>query len=496
MTLTTARTLSSAHIRPPAVAGAFYPAVAGELKSAVRHYLERAKTEIGAHDGPAPKAIIAPHAGYIYSGLTAAAAYNALAPAKAMIKRVVILGPCHRVGVKGLALPSATAFRTPLGDVPVDRDAAAMIQRLPQVQVFDATHADDHAIEVHLPFLQEVLDNFSIVPLIVGEASVDEVVEVLRILWGGPETLILISSDLSHYLPYSDAQASDDGARRAIEQLSAADLGEEQACGRHSIRPLLTLAHEKGLSAVTADVRNSGDTAGDKSRVVGYGSWLFFAGAEPDSATAGIGGETRAMLGSHGAELLKFGAHAITAKLNGAAKLDVRLDSFPKVLSENRACFVTLEKEGKLRGCIGSVQAHQPLIADVAENACRAAFQDPRFSPLAWDELKASHISMHLSVLSPQVPMHYTSEADLVSQLRPGIDGVVLTDQGKRGVFLPVVWGSLPEPDKFFRKLKLKAGLAEDHWSGSVRAWRYTTEGVSSDDLPDAAEFWVVGPTG
>ncbi|MAF48731.1 MAG: AmmeMemoRadiSam system protein B [Rhodospirillales bacterium] len=499
MSLITARTFSK--IRPPAVAGTFYPGDAAELEASVRQYLERAKSEIGVIDGPAPKAVIAPHAGYAYSGLTAAAAYNALAPAKDRIRRVLLLGPCHRVAVRGLALSSAEAFATPLGDVAVDKEAAKLIEKLPQVSVFDDTHKADHALEVHLPFLQVVLEQFSLVPLIVGQASTEEVAEVLEALWGGEETLILISSDLSHYLPYKDAQTSDDNARQCIERLDAMALGEEQACGRNSIRPLLSLARQKGMKVLTADVRNSGDTAGTKNQVVGYGSWLFLEDENTANESAGgnakaedsFGNQTRQMLDAHGGHLLKIGTRTILGHLGGK-QLRIELDKFPEPLRENGACFVTLNKDGKLRGCIGSIQAHRPLLTDAAENAGRAAFRDNRFQPLTKEELRENHISMHISVLSPQVPMTFTDEADLVSQLRPRLDGVVLQDQGKRGVFLPTVWDQLPEPEKFFTHLKRKAGLPDTHWSKTVQAWRYVTEGVSSDDLADSDAFWAEEP--
>ncbi|MFP6736971.1 MAG: AmmeMemoRadiSam system protein B [Rhodospirillales bacterium] len=490
MALVTARTFSK--VRPPAVAGTFYPGDAAELQASVRQYLERAKTEIGVTDGPAPKAIIAPHAGYVYSGLTAAAAYNALAPARGIIRRVVLLGPCHRVAVRGLALPSADSFATPLGNIPVDQAAARQIASLPQVSVFDDTHKDDHALEVHLPFLQVVLEKFTIVPLIVGQATSEDVAEVLEALWGGPETLILISSDLSHYLPYAEAQKSDDEARRAIERLDGVGLGDEQACGRHSIRPLLTLARQKGLKVRTVDVRNSGDTAGTKDKVVGYGSWLFTESEKPPKEDEDqFGNATRAMLDAHGASLLKLGARTILNHLGGQKQMRLDMKDFPEPLHGNGACFVTLNKDGKLRGCIGTIQAHRPLITDAAENAGRAAFRDQRFKPLAAEELTEHLITMHISVLSPQVAMTFSGEADLVAQLRPGRDGVVLQDQGKRGVFLPTVWEQLPERQEFFTHLKRKAGLADDHWSDSMQAWRYVTEGVASEDLEDADQFWA-----
>ena len=491
MALVTARTFAKSNVRPPAVAGTFYPGERAELEASVRQYLERAKTEIGVSDGPPPKAVIAPHAGYVYSGLTAAAAYNALAPAGSIIRRVVLLGPCHRVAVRGLALPSADSFATPLGNVPVDQGLARKILALPQVSVFDDTHKDDHALEVHLPFLQVVLEQFSIVPLIVGQATSEEVMEVLEALWGGPETLILISSDLSHYLPYADAQKSDDAARQAIERLDGLGLGDEAACGRHSIRPLLSLARQKGMQVQTLDVRNSGDTAGTKDKVVGYGSWLFREGGARKETEDAFGGQTRAMLDAHGSSLLKLGAATILNHLGGQKQMRLEMKDFPEPLHDNGACFVTLNKDGNLRGCIGSIQAHRPLITDAAENAGRAAFRDPRFKPLAAEELSQHDITMHISVLSPQVPMNFSSEADLVSQLRPGLDGVVLQDQDKRGVFLPVVWEQLPEPQEFFTHLKRKAGLPDDHWSATVQAWRYVTEGVSSEEMDNADEFWT-----
>ncbi|HJO85930.1 MAG TPA: AmmeMemoRadiSam system protein B, partial [Rhodospirillales bacterium] len=197
-------------IRTPTVAGMFYPSNPKELEASVKYYLTEAAAKFEPAAKSAPKAIIAPHAGYVYSGLTAAAVYNRLAPARDIIKRVVILGPCHRVAVNGLALPSTEVFATPLGEVPLDMDGVTSIVALPQVEIFNDTHIEDHSLEVHLPFLQKVLSAFSIVPLIVGQASPEQIAEVLETLWGGPETLILISSDLSHYLAYDRAKTLDD----------------------------------------------------------------------------------------------------------------------------------------------------------------------------------------------------------------------------------------------------------------------------------------------
>jgi MEMO1 family protein len=262
------------HIRPAAVAGRFYPNDPAELRQTVEEFLRQAKPAAG----PAPKAIIAPHAGHIYSGPIAASAYVRLAAAHESIRRVVLIGPSHFASFEGLATTGATAFATPLGTVQVDtavvRDTCS---RLPQVRMLDEAHTREHAIEVHLPFLQIALGQFKIVPMLVGDSIEGEVAEVIDALWGGEETRFVISSDLSHFLDYAGACELDAATARAVEHLRPQDIGEEQACGRIPIRGLLQAAQRHGLRARTLDLRNSGDTAGPRSKVVGYGAFVFEA---------------------------------------------------------------------------------------------------------------------------------------------------------------------------------------------------------------------------
>jgi hypothetical protein len=257
-------------IRHPAVAGMFYPADPRSLRADVDSYLAAAAGESGA----VPKALIAPHAGYVYSGPIAAHAYARLRPAAARIARVVLLAPAHRWPFRGLAMPEADEFETPLGRVPVDRAALVSVADLPQVQWLDAAFDGEHALEVHLPFLQAVIPSFRIVPFVVGEAAPTEVAEVLERLWGGDETLIVVSSDLSHYLDYRSAKARD---ARTTERIEALDptIGDHDACGRNPVNGLLTVARRRGLRVETLDLRNSGDTAGPRDRVVGYGAYVF-----------------------------------------------------------------------------------------------------------------------------------------------------------------------------------------------------------------------------
>ena len=260
-------------VRPAAVSGSFYPGERAALVRMVDHLLSEAAASAGS--GPLPKAIIVPHAGYVYSGAVAASAYAGLRGRSAGIKRVILLGPAHRLPVRGLALPAAERFVTPLGAIDVDQDAASAILRLPQVTVSEAAHAREHSLEVQLPFLQQVLKAFRILPLAVGDATPSEVAEVIEILWGGPETLIVISTDLSHYLPYQAARETDGRTVEAILALDGEPVGGAEACGSAPVRGLILAARKHRLRAQLLDLRNSGDTAGGREEVVGYAAMAF-----------------------------------------------------------------------------------------------------------------------------------------------------------------------------------------------------------------------------
>lgn len=256
--------------RPPAVAGLFYPAAPADLADDVATYLDAAPAK-----GAAPKALIVPHAGFVYSGPIAGSGYRCLAPHRDTVTRVVLIGPSHRAVYRGIATTGADAFVTPLGRVNVDREAVREAERLPQVVRHDAAHAPEHSLEVHLPFLQVVLEAFSIVPLLAGEATAEEVAEVLELLWGGEETLVVVSSDLSHYHDYDTARTLDRETSAAIEACDEAALHGRRACGHVAIKGLLVLARRHGLVVTRLDLRSSGDTAGPRDQVVGYGTWAF-----------------------------------------------------------------------------------------------------------------------------------------------------------------------------------------------------------------------------
>jgi MEMO1 family protein len=440
-----------AAVRPAAVAGTFYPgeprALATELDELFGG-VEAAGPRLGF-----PKALIVPHAGYIYSGPVAARAYDELAAARGIVRRVVLLGPVHRVPVRGLAVPTDTAFGTPLGAIPIDQQALASVRDLPQVVTSDAAHAMEHALEVQLPFLQRQLGQFSLAPFAVGDATVEEVAQVIERLWGGEETLIVISTDLSHYHPYAQARDIDHATVARIAQF-ATDLDHGEACGATPLNGFLHLSKSKDLGVRLLAACNSGDTAGGKDRVVGY---CAFSAYERASDVSGD---------DAGKALLGIARAAIEARLFGNAHT---MDA--PWLRRNGATFVTLTRDGELRGCIGSLEAHRPLGDDVAQNAVGAAFRDPRFTPMSAEEWPS--VRVEVSLLSAPKPMRFADEADLLAQIRPGEDGLIVECDGRRATFLPQVWATLPDKRQFLAHLLHKAGLPQGTRLGRCRVFRY-----------------------
>ena len=257
--------------RHPAVAGLFYSDNAQQLRNDVHYYLSKSTTD----QAIAPKAMIVPHAGYIYSAQAAAEGYQLLTPYADTIQRVVLLGPSHRVGFYGLALPTHSSFSTPLGDINVDKKTADQLVESGLAIYFDEAHQLEHSLEVQLPFLQCVLHEFEIVPIVVGGSDAETVSKAIDTVWGGSETLIIVSSDLSHYHPYQQAQAMDQKTALAIEQFDDQNIHHDQACGATPVRGLLISAKRHGLHIQRIALCNSGDTAGEKDRVVGYGTFAF-----------------------------------------------------------------------------------------------------------------------------------------------------------------------------------------------------------------------------
>jgi len=440
-------------IRPAAVAGMFYPGNAPQLALEVGELLdgvENFEPRLGF-----PKALIVPHAGYMYSGPVAARAYDQLAAARGIVKRVVLIGPAHFVAGRGLALPECDAFETPLGRIALDAAGVATLADLKQVVRSAAAHAQEHSLEVQLPFLQKVLGDFSLIPIAAGASLTEEVVEVIERLWGGPETLIVISTDMSHYHGYEDARRIDGATLGRIEAF-ATDLNYEEACGATGLNGLLAVARKKGLSIKRLAACNSGDTAGSRARVVGYSSFALYEGEEVSVQQAG-------------ATLLEIAKGSILNGL-GMNSVPTKRNHLPWLL-QHGATFVTLTREGELRGCMGSLAAARPLGEDVASNARAAAFQDPRFPKLKREEWPQCRVEV--SLLSAPKPIAFGDEAELLTKIRAGEDGLILECEGKRATYLPQVWEMLPDKRRFLGELVKKAGLPADTRLGRCKVSRY-----------------------
>ena len=540
-------------IRPPAVAGSFYPADRTTLKQLITHQLDYSREVLQQLEPtlPAgvPKAVIVPHAGYVYSGTAAALAYALLERGRGSVTRAVIVGPTHRVAVRGVACSTAAAFETPLGTVPVDIAAERKALGLsvneplrsgtharpgasaPAMIVNGPTHAQEHAVEVQIPFLQTVLGpDLTIVPLNAGDATPQEAGDVLRALWGGPETVIVISSDLSHYHPHEVARALDD---QTIADIAALHLPihPRRACGAYPINGLLdVLKGRKDMKLFELGCSTSGDDgvvalAGQPrpamrdadEPVVVYVS--FAAWESKPEADAPAGADDLGESGTaHGDVLLKLARAAIRERLHiehpTAADSTASILAANPWLNEPGACFVTLTEGGRLRGCIGSLAAHRSLGKDIAAHAVDAATRDPRFNPVTAAEYPL--LNVEISVLGEPEPITVNScdadsrdtgsktatlaslqsgpqtdavkrdgsnverpvrsRTELEEVLRPGKDGLILADRrGCSATFLPQVWDELPNPHDFVAHLLAKAGIRPYYdWNdGEIDCQRY-----------------------
>lgn len=476
-------------VREPAVAGLFYSKSPSELSALIADQLTTANPE--TIEGEL-KALICPHAGYRYSGPVAASAYRLVKTGA--FGTVVILAPSHTAYFSYASVSAAKSFRTPLGDVPVAVELAAalgrqrpfgpeaptLVQRpewwreasCPAPAVGDDTpHTWEHAAEVQVPFLQKTLREFHVLPVIMGDvdpvaaaAALDPLVD--------DKTLIVASSDLSHYDSYANARQRDLRCLEAICALNPDAVAPDDACGAIPIRTLLCLAKTRGWKARLLDYRNSGDTTGDKNRgVVGYAAVAFFAPApSPESFRP-----------DHRRILLDLARQSLRAAVADTRIKPVTTAGLAPALLLPRGCFVTLTENGVLRGCIGNILPHDPLALAVAANARSAAREDPRFSPVAADEV--DRIRIEISVLTEPEPLVFRSPDELLEKLQPGRDGIVLQIGTHTATYLPQVWDDLPDKTEFLDSLARKAGCSSSAWRGDqVKVFRYRVESFKEPD--------------
>ena len=452
-------------VREGAVAGLFYPADQATLTQALEQLLASAPP----HYVPRLKALICPHAGYEFSGLTAATGYRTLAGRD--VNTIIILAPSHYALFEGVSVPDVQAYRTPLGLARISEKAASLAGKAPFVveprcpvqrpawwrqapKAAPETSRDtpetwEHSAEVQVPFLQKVLGDAKILPLVFGRTDPEQVARALAEVLDD-QTVLVASSDLSHYHPYDTARRLDEACVNAICSLDIDQMKKQEACGEGPILTLLHLARLKGWKAQRLDYRNSGDTGGDKSRVVGYAAVAFHApGPERYDATARR-------------QLLELARQTLRDVVRTGAGSEPAAKEPPPPLAEKRGCFVTLTKRGALRGCIGHILPQESLWQAVVDNTRNAALRDPRFPPVQPDELP--DIRIEISVLTVPEPLKFDGPEDLLCKLQPYEDGVVLKIGERSSTFLPQVWAQIPNRTDFLNQLAVKAGCPPSAW--------------------------------
>ena len=442
----------------------FYPAEPNALNASIANVRKRARPD----GSVAPKVVVAPHAGLVYSGSVAASAFGPWARRAEPPRRIVIVGPAHRVAFRGIAVHPAAKWRTPLGEAPVAPVAHADLAEARGVFVDPRPFAGEHSLEMHLVMLQAMLPApFEIVPILVGDANPQTVAGALRRVWGGPETVVAVSSDLSHFLDQRSAESIDSDTARRIETLDAAALDGRRACGFLAVKAALEIAGEHDMRGTGLHLATSADVGADASRVVGYGAFAFEYAASARLAEADRERLLSACMTALGLAT-RSGGKAPALSLN---------DESP-ALSPWRATFVTLTESGRLRGCIGSLSPHRPLIEDVLANTTQAAFADPRFPPLKESEL--SGLRLDVSILSHPRPIPAGSESELIAALEPDRDGLILTAGKRHALFLSSVWRHVLDARAFVRHLMAKAGFEPDRWPAGLDARRFRVESFSA----------------
>lgn len=402
------------------------------------------------------RAVIVPHAGYIYSGKLGAEGIQHIKPD---IKNVFIFAPSHYERLYGCAICDYDEFETPLGNIQVNKELVQETAKLCDCNIENKAFEKEHSIEVQLPFIKYFLPDAKIVPILYGCENFKNLCETLEHFWENPDNAFIISSDLSHFYPEKEASKIDNYTARMIEENNLSNFEQDQACGAVGICGLIEFAKKKNFSLIRVGLTNSAASTGDSSRVVGYGSWFLYEGEKNNYIKK-----------YYSNFLQKICKDSI---ISGLQIGQPKIQSHDCVFEEYGASFVTLELDGILRGCIGSIIAHKPLIKDLIHNAHAAAFSDPRFPPLTLNEY--NKISIQVSLLSKPERIEFRTEKELLEKLTPQTDGLIIRDGNFQAVFLPDVWEQLPDKKEFLEQLKLKAGLPKNYFSENLEAFKFST---------------------
>ena len=434
-------------------AGSFYPAEEKEIIDLFNSFSNGIEANYNS------RMIIVPHAGYVYSG---ALAYKGFCYLDKKVKNIYIIAPAHYQRIYGCAICDYDEFETPLGNIKVNQQANLDFAKFCECSIINNAFEKEHSIEVQLPFIKYLLPDTQIIPILYGCENFKNLVNTIKTLYENNENAFIISSDLSHFYPEKDATKIDYYSAQMIENKNIQNFEVEQACGAVGICAAVEFAKETNQTFIRLGLTNSAHTTGDSSKVVGYGCWFLYEG------------EKIQYIKKHYSKfLIKTAKSSIQSGLQLGS---YPLENIPCVLKENGASFVTLQINQNLRGCIGSIIAYEPLIDNLVKNAYNSAFKDPRFIPLSDDEI--NKINIEVSLLSSPQKINFTNEDDLLNQIVPFIDGLIIKDKNYQAVYLPSVWEQLPDKKLFLNSLKKKAGLNENHFSKTFEAYRFYAEKI------------------
>lgn len=447
-------------IKQPAVAGKFYTEDKKELLNELNEYERKNVKEYNYTS----RAIIVPHAGYFFSGKLASKGFQYL---DREVKNIFIFAPVHTVPTEGIALSENDIWQTPLGEIEVNQQINKELVDKFNGNYFEPAFESEHAIEVQVPFIQKYYSGVKIVPILVGLTHCSKIAQIIDYYWQNKDNAFVISSDLSHFYPHSDAVKIDKMTAELIETNNTEEFNPQRACGSLGICGLMEFAKKNEFSLIRVGMTNSAESSGDTSRVVGYGSWLLYENSKNNFIKKYFSDT-----------IAEYCQQSIAYGLKNNTPIPTEnLENIPQVLYQYGASFVTLTINNDLRGCIGSIIAHQSLIKDLVSNAYNAAFADSRFYPLTEDEYE--NVKISISLLSSPEEMDFKDEQDLLNQIRPFIDGIIIKDGINQAVYLPSVWEQLPDKVMFLNSLKQKAGLSPHHFSKNFQAFRYTTEYIN-----------------
>ncbi|MDR1256039.1 MAG: AmmeMemoRadiSam system protein B [Puniceicoccales bacterium] len=436
------------------VAGLFYPKEPEILLAEI----SRLKSPIERQYGCSSRALIVPHAGYAYSGKLAVKALQYLDKG---VKNVFIFSPAHRLAFDGIAVSDYGGFQTPLGTIPTNNAISGELLAGFGCELLNEAFDNEHAVEVQLPLLKACVGDIQVIPIVVGNAKHGSVARIMEKFWPDKSNAFLISSDLSHFHSHEEAMLLDASSCNAIESCSVEDFRPDYACGATAICGLMNFAAANNFSLIRIGTYNSGEVSGDRARVVGYGAWMLAESCR-----------NKFIKDNFADDIIKICRGSVESSLAG--KENFKPGNVPEVLNQLGASFVTLEIGDNLRGCIGSIRARQPLVADLVQNAHSAAFKDPRFPPLTPEEFK--NVTVRVSLLSHPQRIAFENEQDLLDAIVPKMDGIIIKDGVFQAVYLPCVWEQLPSKGEFLASLKRKAGLPRDHFSKTFEAFKFSTE--------------------